>query len=274
MAAGDGIGMAQSTAFRQCPDCPAASCAVRQFVEQAYGGRQHADVVLTELARGCEIDVPADLGAEFWIVAEGMVMVENALSDGRRLVTGFRAPGDLLYLFAPGQRVQYAMTALAATQICRVRAPCVQDAQLPLRTLIETLFEVARAQLVWADQHLLLLARLSAGEKVASFLLEMVGRIGHMTTAGAMIDLPMNREVIGDYLGLHSETVSRQLSRLKRRGVISLPRPGLVIIPDIRRLANTTPLSWSAVEKTAAMMAAQAVASPESDHPAFPGPVQ
>jgi CRP/FNR family nitrogen fixation transcriptional regulator len=64
---------------------------------------------------------------------------------------------------------------------------------------------------------MLLLGRKTSLEKVAAFLLEMDSRL---TAAGA-ITLPMNRRDIADYLGLSLETVSRALSMLRDKGILT-----------------------------------------------------
>jgi hypothetical protein len=47
----------------------------------------------------------------------------------------------------------------------------------------------------------------------------------------------MGREDIADYLGLTLETVSRQMSQLKRKAVIMLPSSREIVVPDIERLS-------------------------------------
>jgi CRP/FNR family nitrogen fixation transcriptional regulator len=68
------------------------------------------------------------------------------------------------------------------------------------------------------ENHLLLLGRQSARERVGTFLLEMNRRL---ESRGA-IALPMNRGDIADYLGLTLETVSRALSAYQRQGCLKL----------------------------------------------------
>ncbi len=51
-----------------------------------------------------------------------------------------------------------------------------------------------------------------------------------------VFDLPLTREAMADYLGLTLETVSRQISALKRDGVISLEGKRHVTVPDFDRL--------------------------------------
>ncbi|HHB80968.1 MAG TPA: transcriptional regulator, partial [Aliiroseovarius sp.] len=57
---------------------------------------------------------------------------------------------------------------------------------------------------------------------------------------GATFDLPLTREAMADYLGLTLETVSRQISGLKKSGVIELQGKRRVVVPDFHRLLGET----------------------------------
>ena len=73
-------------------------------------------------------------------------------------------------------------------------------------------------------------------EKVAAFLLEMDARL----TAAGIMALPMTRRDIADYLGLALETVSRDLSRLQRAGVLGFLNRSqrAIVLRDRLRLAS------------------------------------
>ena len=81
------------------------------------------------------------------------------------------------------------------------------------------LLPLALRSLTRAQEHLLVLGRQNAIERVAAFLLDMAERQGDLNP----IDLPMSRMDIGDYLGLTIETVSRVFSKLKEKGIVRLP---------------------------------------------------
>ena len=89
-----------------------------------------------------------------------------------------------------------------------------ENARLACRLCDMMLRDLAHAQ-----TRMLLLGRMTAPERVASFLLEIADRRGSVRT----IELPMSRTDIADYLGLTIETVCRLLSALKREGVIAIP---------------------------------------------------
>ena len=75
-----------------------------------------------------------------------------------------------------------------------------------------------------ARDWMLLLGRKTAREKIASFMLMVAKRTKLPEDSGdaGRIELPLTREAMADYLGLTLETVSRQVSSLKRDGIIRL----------------------------------------------------
>jgi CRP/FNR family transcriptional regulator, nitrogen fixation regulation protein len=91
---------------------------------------------------------------------------------------------------------------------------------------------VTAGELRHAENHMLLLGRKSAMERVARFLLEMDRRLA----IAGMLALPMGRRDIGDYLGLTLETVSRALSQLLSQGVIELSGARQMVLHNRRRL--------------------------------------
>ena len=91
-----------------------------------------------------------------------------------------------------------------------------------------TLRDLANAQI-----RMLMLGRMSAPERVATFLLDMFER----RNATRALDLPMSRKDIADYLGLTVETVCRVMSAFKRHGAIGIPTPHRIELRDRAALA-------------------------------------
>ena len=96
------------------------------------------------------------------------------------------------------------------------------------------LWAMTAGDLKHAEDHMLLLGRKTAMERVATFLLEMDGRLA---VAGLMA-LPMCRRDIGDYLGLTLETVSRTLSQLRTQGVLGFSGVRQIVLRNRQRLRN------------------------------------
>jgi CRP/FNR family nitrogen fixation transcriptional regulator len=94
------------------------------------------------------------------------------------------------------------------------------------------LWNMTAGDLQHAENHMLLLGRKTAMERVAAFLLEMDRRL----SAAAMMALPMCRRDIGDYLGLTLETVSRALSELHDRGILDFSGARQIVLRNRQHL--------------------------------------
>jgi CRP/FNR family nitrogen fixation transcriptional regulator len=95
-------------------------------------------------------------------------------------------------------------------------------------------FELLFQNLQRVRNQLLLLGRQTALERVAYFLVEMDRR----QKEPAVITLPMRRRDIADYLGLSLETVSRWLSVLRDRGIVSVESQQEVVLKDRAKLVE------------------------------------
>ena len=104
----------------------------------------------------------------------------------------------------------------------------------------QRLLEMTLDELDAAREWLLVLGRKSAREKIASFLAIIARRKAVLDNAipgGKMrLTLPLTREAMADYLGLTIETVSRQMTGLKRDGLIELEGKRGVTLFDFEKL--------------------------------------
>lgn len=172
-----------------------------------------------------EIFAEGDDADHFYKVASGVVRTYKLLSDGRRQIDAFHLAGEVFGADVGGVR---RFTAEAVGEVSLVfyrsrliEAPALCDPALVRDVLAATMESLARAQ-----EHMLLLGRKSATQKVATFLLGLAERM----TSDQTIDLPMSRIDIADHLGLTIETVSRSLTQFERDGVISLPANRRVVV--------------------------------------------
>jgi len=156
--------------------------------------------------------------AEFvYKVVSGAVRTHKLLSDGRRQIGAFHLPGDL-FGFESSSTHRLTAEAVADTVVLVFKRRTVEHFAAREIQVSRQLLALTARNLDHAEEHMLLLGRKTAAEKVATFLLEMDGR---MQPSGA-ISLPMTRRDIADYLGLTLETVSRTISQLQAEGTLEL----------------------------------------------------
>jgi CRP/FNR family transcriptional regulator len=173
-----------------------------------------------------------------YIILDGMVKLYQLLPDGRRQITGFLGPGDIL-----GGIKKHSHSHCFAETVTDVKA-CAFDRASFLGLLEQNPNLILRLLVAATDEieaqhgHITLLGRQRTAERLAAFLLlcskRWVGRDGDHTK----VPLPMSRADIADHLGQTIESVSRGLRRLERRGYIELPRPSMVILKNIPALCH------------------------------------
>ena len=221
----------------------------QQFRSHDFDGiPPHSDAVRTGIAPASEPDAFAPLEqigtrrsftrddaiytdsdpSDCWYnVISGAVRICKLLADGRRHIAEFCFPGDWFGLPASGVRIA---SAEAVGEVVVMRYPQRASDQLIDENprLVRGLYDRTLRELTHAQTHMLLLGRMTAAERVASFLLE----ISERQDARHALDLPMSRNDIADYLGLTIETVCRVLSGFRRNGIIAIPMPYRIELRD------------------------------------------
>lgn len=184
----------------------------------------HLVGVVMSYRRNAEIFGENEAADYVYKVVSGSVRTYKILSDGRRQIGGFYLPGDIFgFEFADEHSCSAEAITDAKVLVFKRKALATladRDAAVARELFALTARELRRVQ----DRVLLLIK--SAQERVASFLLEMAER----DLAGSVIELPMSRQDIADYLGLTIETVSRTLTALENCAAIEVPSSRRIVL--------------------------------------------
>jgi CRP/FNR family transcriptional regulator, anaerobic regulatory protein len=174
-------------------------------------------------------------------LVSGVVKLTKTLDDGRQHIIGLLFASDFLGR-AFRKDNPYFAEAATNVELCVFPAAGFEKLLPDHPGLERRLFQFTLTELDACQEWMLLLARKKAEERVASFLLMIAKRVPNMgcpraeSTSGIRFQLPLSRAEISDCLGLTIETVSRQMTRLKTKGVIELINYREIVIPDIRAL--------------------------------------
>ena len=161
-----------------------------------------------------------------YLVEFGTVRLCRLTADGRRLISAFHTAGEVFGFEAGSEHDSYAESVDGAG-IRVLRASCGQQPTGSM--LLLALKSLARTQ-----NHLMVLGRRNANERMAALLLDLAERQGD----DKLVHLPMQRLDIADYLGITFETVSRILRVLKDQGVIRLRSISDIEILDLAALED------------------------------------
>ena len=168
-------------------------------------------------ARNAEIYAEGETAGYVYKLISGVVRVSKLLPDGRRQISAFHMPGEM-FGFEADEVHHASAEAVVPTKVVAYRWEGVLGAEKQPASFVRELLNLTVLGLRHTQDHLLLLGRKNALERLAEFLLEMSARMG----GSSVLDLAMPRHDIADYLGLTLETVSRMFAELKEMGAIRL----------------------------------------------------
>lgn len=178
-------------------------------------------------ARNEEIFGESEPAGSVYRVLKGVVRTYRILADGRRQIAEFFLPGDVFGLES-GLEHRTSAEAVSDCEILVLRRSKLAERAASDSPTAHKLWALTLNQLRRSEEHMLVLGRKSACERLAWFLLDMSVRI----PAPDRVDLPMSRQDIADFLGLTIETVSRTMTQLQDEGVIALASSRQVVLRD------------------------------------------
>jgi CRP/FNR family transcriptional regulator, nitrogen fixation regulation protein len=167
--------------------------------------------------RGQEIYGEAEPADCVYEVISGAVRTFVLLRDGRRQIGAFHLPGDIFGIEIDDAH-RFTAEAIVNTTVWITRRRSIFSEGMENISSTKDVLKLITRNLHHAESHLMLLGPQTALERVAAFLAEMDERLQSPT----VLILPMIRRDIADYLGLTLETVSRTLSDLQRKGMLTL----------------------------------------------------
>lgn len=196
------------------------------------------------LKRGDRLDCAGLNGClQFWVMIRGMAATTTYFEDGRRQILGLETCGDTICGQMAEAGSQTWLEALTDCLICEVDlSPQAHNLRNDPAFMAST-FGLIHTRLEQSLAHISTLGRLDSTERVTLFLAEMAERVGLRRGKEILVQLPMSREDIADYLGLNAETVSRILTRIKKSGLVRFQSPTEYIIPDMAALARRLPVA-------------------------------
>jgi CRP/FNR family nitrogen fixation transcriptional regulator len=183
------------------------------------------------LARNAEIYAEGEQAGHVYKVVSGVVRISKLLPDGRRQISAFHTAGDM-FGFEVDDVHQVSAEAVVPVKVIAYKWQNLLAAGARSASLGRDLLNRTMIGLRHTQEHLLLLGRKNALERVAAFIVEMTKRAGKTD----MVELAMPRHDIADYLGLTLETVSRMFAELKELGAIRLEGARKVHLIDAERL--------------------------------------
>ncbi len=175
----------------------------------------------------------------FSSVVSGIASLSRTLEDGRTQMVGLLLPSD--FIGRPGRKmVDFDVTAVTDVTLCRFERVPFEKLVADVPHISQRMMEMALDELNAAREWMVLLGRKTAREKIATFIEMVIRRDTTPLHQHGNHTLPLTREEIANFLGLTLETVSRQLSAMKKDGILSFHDRRSFSILDLEALHLAT----------------------------------
>ncbi|MEQ9260354.1 MAG: Crp/Fnr family transcriptional regulator [Roseovarius sp.] len=227
------------TMSRDCGDCPIRHRAVCARCEADELEKLDKIKFYRSFQAGQTVIWAGDQMDFVGSVISGIATLTQTMEDGRTQMVGLLLPSD--FVGRPGRdTASYDVQATSDLVMCCFRRKPFEELMATTPHIAQRLLEMTLDELDAAREWMLVLGRKTAREKIASLLSIIARRDATLNmrsgTGPIVFDLPLTREAMADYLGLTLETVSRQMSALRKDGVIVLEGKRHVTVPDFDRL--------------------------------------
>jgi CRP/FNR family transcriptional regulator len=169
-----------------------------------------------------------------YAIRTGFFKTSVASEDGREQVTGFQMAGEIIGLDGiVNDHHTCNAVALEDAEVCVMPFEHIEDLSREFPVLQKHVHKIMSREIVRENGMMMLLGNMSAEERLANFLVNLIQRLYARGQSQSEFILRMSREEIGSYLGLKLETVSRTFSKYSEEGIIEVKQRHIKIIkPD------------------------------------------
>ncbi|EMS72025.1 Crp/Fnr family transcriptional regulator [Ruminiclostridium cellobioparum] len=226
-----------------CENCHNKMCSKRVPIFSAFNedelSRVSGLIIRRQYKKGELIILEGACPESLIIINSGRVKAYRNTIEGRE---------HILYIFSEGDffgeknllldhEATYNAEALEDTGICTINKKAFQELMREYPELSFKVMEELCSRLARLENTIESMGTKNVELRVNSVLVEFSEKYGSQHPRGILVELPMSREGIANYIGLTRETVSRKMSLLQEEGIIEMVGNKKVIILDMERLS-------------------------------------
>ncbi|MEW9096624.1 MAG: Crp/Fnr family transcriptional regulator [Clostridiaceae bacterium] len=224
--------------------CHEKYCASKVFIFSTLGEEQFKEIskliVTRRYKKGESIFFEGDLWDRLYIINKGKIKVFKYTKEGKEQILYLLSEGDSvgeLNLLKRG-KFEFNGEALEDTSICTLTKEDFDNILINNPSITLKILEKVHDRVVNLEHLVQMLSTKDIETRIGNLLLNLIDNFGTKHDEDIIIDLPINREDMGNFAGITRETVSRTLSAMEEAGVIDIVGNKKIIIKDIEYLKN------------------------------------
>lgn len=174
-----------------------------------------------------------------YIIREGRVKISRISEDGKIKVLAILSSGDIMgeMSILDEELASATAEAIEDSRLVFIKREDFQSILVRYPMITLGIAQILAKRLRLADREIEELAFYSVKSRVIKTLMELADRYGEKTNSGIRLSLKLTHQELADMVGTSRETVSRIISVLEKRQLITNER-GYTVIRDINALKD------------------------------------
>jgi CRP/FNR family transcriptional regulator len=225
-----------------CEACTGRYCAKKAPIFSVLDSDQLVEVTSSIIRRkykkGQIIFFEGDVSDKFYIINGGKIKIFKYTKEGKEQILYILSEGDFigyLSLLKKG-RFDYNAEALEDVNVCMLTKDDFDKIVKRTPEISLRILESLHDRLVSLENLVQTLSTKDIETRIATILKNFAREFGKEEAKGIVIEMPLSREEMANYIGVTRETMSRKLTSMEDDGIIELVGNKKIIIKDLQLL--------------------------------------
>lgn len=232
--------------LHNCETCTGKYCARKAPIFSVLGNEQLAEVMGSIIRRkykkGQMIFFEGDVSDKFYIINAGKIKIFKYTKEGKEQILYILSEGDFLgYLsLLKKGRFDFNAEALEDVNVCMLTKDDFDKIVKKTPDISLRILENLHDRLASLENLVQTLSTKDIEARIAVLLKNFARDFGGESGNEIVIELPLSREEMANYIGVTRETMSRKLSSMEDEGIIELVGNKKIVIKDMSQLEELT----------------------------------
>jgi CRP/FNR family transcriptional regulator len=232
----------KETEHFSCEECTGKYCARKAPIFSVLDNEELSNVMSMILRRrykkGQVIFFEGDVSDKFFIINKGKIKIFKYNKEGKEQILYILSEGDFigyLSLLKKG-KVDFNAEALEDVSVCILTKDDFDKIVKKAPEMSLRILESLHDRLVSLENLVQTLSTKDIEARIAGLLKGFAKDFGKEGKEEIIIELPLSREEMANFIGVTRETMSRKLTAMEEDGVIELVGNKKIVIKDVKAL--------------------------------------
>lgn len=232
----------KDTEHFSCEECTGKYCARKAPIFSVLDNEQLSEmmsmIIRRRYKKGQILFFEGDLSDKFYIINKGKIKIFKYTKEGKEQILYILSEGDFigyLNLLKKG-KMEFNAEALEDVSVCILTKDDFDKLVKKAPEISLRILENLHDRLISLENLVQTLSTKDIEVRIAALLRSFAKDFGKEEKEGIVIELPLTREEMANYIGVTRETMSRKLTAMEEDGVIELVGNKKIVIKDIETL--------------------------------------